>query len=61
MIGETLRRATPPYDRDNIAFRARLTRRIADPGQVSQTKYAEFVADPLSSGSRRPSDCERGG
>jgi ATP-dependent helicase YprA (DUF1998 family)/very-short-patch-repair endonuclease len=49
VIGETLRRATPPREEHDPAFLAALTARLADPSRQPPTNYQEFVNDPLSS------------
>ncbi len=49
VIGETLRRATPPGDESDPAFIAALTERVADPSRQPPSDYQGFVNDPLSS------------
>ena len=48
VVGETLKRATPPREPNDPAFVAELTRRVQDPGQAIPTNYDEFVSDSLS-------------
>ncbi len=48
VIGETLRRATPPRDERDPAFVAALTERLADPSRQPPADYQDFVNDPLS-------------
>ena len=48
VIGETLRRATPPCDRDDAGVPRRLADRVADPGRPARPATPSFVADPLS-------------
>ncbi|MCS6976903.1 MAG: DEAD/DEAH box helicase [Gemmatales bacterium] len=49
VIGETLRRVTPPRDKSDPVFLAELTKRLADPSCASKTDYNSFINDPLSS------------
>lgn len=48
VIGETLRRATPPWDQRDPEFIAALSERLADPARQPPTDYQGFVNDPLS-------------
>ncbi|MEW6273407.1 MAG: DEAD/DEAH box helicase [Thermodesulfobacteriota bacterium] len=49
VIGETLRRVTPPRDLADPAFREELRERVLDRERRPPHGFADFVADPLSS------------
>jgi ATP-dependent helicase YprA (DUF1998 family) len=49
VIGETLRRATPPCDENDPSFLAALRARVNDPTRQPSTDWASFLADPLAS------------
>lgn len=48
IIGETLKRATPDRDFQNLAFVENLRVRAIEPGQTPSSEYKAFIQDPLS-------------
>ncbi len=48
VIGETLRRATPPADLKNPTFLARLSEQVVDASWVPPSEYGKFVNQPLA-------------
>jgi ATP-dependent helicase YprA (DUF1998 family) len=48
VIGETLRRVTPPRDLADATFRAELKTRVSDANRQPPADYRSFVTDPLS-------------